>query len=154
MHGEWTAVATVHSERTDPADTDDWGAVVSSIVLDDRFGAEALTGLADFSHVEVIFFFDRLAERENYRDIRSPRGRADLPAVGVFADRGPRRPNRLGVTRCEIVSVDGTRLRVRGLDAVDGTAVLDLKPVLNAFTPAQVREPDWAALLMRDYWSR
>ncbi len=150
--GSWTAVGTVRSDRTDPADTDDWGQVVSTVVLEDRFGAEALVGLSDFSHAEIVFAFDRLEEREHYRDLRPARGRSDLPPVGVFADRGPRRPNRLGVTRCEIVSVDGRRLWVRGLDAVDGTPVLDIKPVMSAFTPVPVREPEWVARLMSNYW--
>lgn len=55
--------------------------------------------------------------------------------MGVFADRGPRRPNRIGATICEIVSAEGRRLRVRGLDAVTGTPVLDLQPVMLEFLP-------------------
>ena len=73
-------------------------------------------------------------------------------AVGVFADRGPRRPNRIGATICEIISAEGRQLRVRGLDAVDGTPVLDLKPVMREFLPAGVRQPAWAGRLMRDYF--
>lgn len=145
-------VGRVESARRDVADTDNWGGVVSEIVLDERFGDRALTGLADFSHVEVLFCFDQLDERPDYRAPRPSRGRADLPAVGVFADRGPRRPNRIGATICEIVRVEPARLTVRGLDAVDGTPVLDIKPVMREFLPTEVRQPAWVSALMSDYF--
>ena len=148
-----TPIGTVHSGRTDPQDSDHWRDVESVIMVEERFGDRSLTGLCDFSHVEVVFFFDRLAEREDYRRLSRPRGRPDLPEVGVFADRGPRRPNRIGCTICEIVSADGRELRVRGLDAVDGTPVLDLKPVMRQFIPARVQQPDWVDALMREYFT-
>jgi len=90
----------------------------------------------------------------DYRQPPRPRGRADLPEVGVFADRGPRRPNRIGCTTCEVVSVRGRELRVRGLDAVDGTPVLDIKPVMRQFLPGRIRQPEWVDRLMADYFSR
>lgn len=145
-------VGSVRSARRDPANSDHWGQVTSAIVIDERFGGNCLAGLAEFSHVEVLFVFDQARERDDYLQARSPRGRADLPAVGVFADRGPRRPNRIGATICEIISAEGRQLRVRGLDAVDGTPVLDLKPVMREFLPAGVRQPAWAGQLMRDYF--
>ena len=145
-------VGTVGNDRTDPGNSDHWGAVLSTILIDERFGEDCLAGLGDFSHVEVVFVFDRTTEREDYRERRPSRGRADLPAVGVFADRGPRRPNRIGCTICEVVSAAGRRLTVRGLDAVDGTPVLDVKPVMRAFVPASVRQPDWVDALMGDYF--
>ena len=147
-----TPIGTVHSHRTDPGNSDFWGDVVSSIVVDERFGPGSLVGLEEFSHVEVLYLFDKLAEREDYRTQRRPRGRDDLPPVGVFADRGPRRPNRIGATYCEVVSVDGAELRVRGLDAVDGTPVLDIKPALRPFVPNDVRQPAWVDALMADYF--
>jgi tRNA (adenine37-N6)-methyltransferase len=82
-----------------------------------------------------------------------PRGRADLPEVCVFADRGPRRPNRIGCTICEVVTVRGRELRVRGLDAVDGTPVLDIKPVIREFLPQHIRQPKWVDHLMAEYFS-
>ena len=147
-----SSVGSVRSARRDPANSDRWGQVLSTIVIDERFGQNCLAGLAEFSHVEVLFVFDRARERDDYREPRSPRGRADLPAVGVFADRGPRRPNRIGATICEIVSAEGRQLRVRGLDAVDGTPILDLKPVMLEFLPADVRQPPWVGQLMQDYF--
>jgi tRNA (Thr-GGU) A37 N-methylase len=84
---------------------------------------------------------------------RHPRGRQDLPAVGIFAQRARNRPNRLGVSVCELVAVDGRTVHVRGLDAIDGTPVLDLKPVLTAMRPpGEVTEPAWVEEIMRDYW--
>jgi tRNA-Thr(GGU) m(6)t(6)A37 methyltransferase TsaA len=146
-------VGAVYCGRTDPADSDHWGDVESVITVEERFGDHPFAGLAGFSHVEVIFFFDRLAERDDYRRPLRPRGRADLPEVGVFADRGPRRPNRIGCTVCEVVSAGGRELRVRGLDAVDGTPVLDIKPVHRQFLPGRVRQPAWVDALMRDYFA-
>lgn len=144
-------VGRVTSVRGDVADTDFWGGVVARIDLAPEYGDGALTGLGDFSHVEVIFVFDRVTPREHYRDTRPARGRADLPAVGVFAGRGPNRPNLLGVTICEVVEVGDTWLTVRGLDALDGTPVVDVKPVMATLLPSSVRQPAWVAELMRDY---
>jgi tRNA (adenine37-N6)-methyltransferase len=147
-----TPIGTVHSTRRDAADTDHWGRVVSTISIDDRFPADCLQGLEDFSHVEILFVFDQAQERTDYR-ARPPRGRADLPAVGVFADRGPRRPNRIGATICQLVSAAGRELTVRGLDAIDGTPVLDIKPVMTQFLPNDVRQPAWVGVLMADYFA-
>jgi tRNA (Thr-GGU) A37 N-methylase/SAM-dependent methyltransferase len=149
-----TPVGTVHNGRPDPGHSDHWGAVESTILIQSHLGDRTLTGLAGFSHVEVVFLLDRLPEREDYRQPLRPRGRTDLPAVGVFADRGPRRPNRIGCTICEVLSAHGQELRVRGLDAVDGTPVLDIKPVMREFLPGRVRQPEWAGRLMAEYFSR
>jgi len=134
---------------------DSWDREVAEIVLAPRFGPEALAGLADFSHLEVIFHFDRVPENEINTGARHPRGRTDWPLVGIFAQRGRNRPNRIGVSICRLLSVEGTRLKVRGLDAVDGTPVLDIKPVMTGFLPrGEIREPEWAGALMKDYWAR
>ena len=149
---EITPVGTVHNDRTDVQHTDNWGAVRSTITVDERFGDACLQGLDGFSHVEVLFVFDRLPERDDYREPRPYRGRADLPPMGVFADRGPRRPNRIGVTCCAIESVRGRELTVVGLDAVSGTPVIDLKPVMAEFQATGVRQPGWVSDLMSEYF--
>ncbi|MFN3862881.1 MAG: SAM-dependent methyltransferase [Erythrobacter sp.] len=133
---------------------DNWGSVEAVIALDaERFGPEALAGLDGFSHAEVIFLFDRVPDEKIETGARHPRGRKDWPLVGIFAQRGKNRPNRLGLTTCEIVAVKGTQLTVRGLDAVDGTPVLDIKPVMHGSAPrGDVHEPDWAGTIMQDYW--
>ncbi|MBM9440589.1 SAM-dependent methyltransferase [Actinacidiphila bryophytorum] len=149
---EVTPIGTVHNDRTDVQHTDNWGAVRSTITVDERFGDAALQGLEGFSHVEVLFVFDQLPERDDYREPRPYRGRADLPPVGVFADRGPRRPNRIGVTCCAVESVRGRELTVVGLDAVSGTPVIDVKPVMVEFQAVGVEQPQWVSELMADYF--
>lgn len=146
-------IGTVRNGRTDIAETDHWGDVPSTIVVDERFGDDCMQGLGEFSHVEVLFLFDQTTERDDCRP-RHPRGRSDLPAVGVFADRGPRRPNRIGLTTCRIMSVDGRRLEVTGLDAVSGTPVLDLKPAMVEFQPGALHQPEWVGRLMAEYFRR
>ena len=84
---------------------------------------------------------------------RHPRHNVAWPKVGIFAQRGKNRPNRIGVTVCRIVAVDGLSLEVEGLDAIDGTPVVDIKPVLSGFLPrGDVREPAWAGEIMETYW--
>lgn len=147
-----TPVGIVRNDRTDIQHTDNWGAVRSTITVDERFGETCLQGLEEFSHVEVLFVFDQFPAPDDNREPRPYRGRADLPPMGVFADRGPRRPNRLGVTRCAIESVRGRELTVVGLDAVSGTPVVDLKPVMVEFQAVDVRQPEWVSDLMSEYF--
>ncbi|MEZ5144188.1 MAG: TrmO family methyltransferase [Acidimicrobiales bacterium] len=87
------------------------------------------------------------------RVLRRPRGNEAWPEVGIFAQRAKDRPNRIGVTTCRVVAVDGAVLHVVGLDAVDGTPVLDIKPHMVEFGPrGEVHQPSWATELMRGYW--
>jgi tRNA (adenine37-N6)-methyltransferase len=133
---------------------DDWDNEVAVIRLADRFGPESLAGLDEFSHVEVVFRFHGIADDEVTTDARHPRNNPAWPKVGVFAQRASRRPNRLGVTVCHLVQVDGSHVHVRGLDAIDGTPVLDIKPVMAEFLPRdEIRQPAWSHELMRGYWS-
>ncbi len=148
-----TPIGVVRGGRDVPED-DDWGQSRARIDLDPaRFDAEALLGLDAFSHVEVVYVFDRVSDDQIVSGARHPRGNKAWPKVGIFAQRGKNRPNRIGVTVCDIVSVSGLSLEVRGLDAIDGTPVLDLKPVMAGFAPrGPHREPDWAREIMKDYW--
>ena len=146
-------IGVVHGPRTEAID-DDWGAVASTIELDgERFTPDVVAGLDAFSHVEVVFVFHGVDEGAVTLGARHPRGRRDWPAVGILAQRAKARPNRLVVTACELVGVDGLRLAVRGLDAIDGTPVLDVKPYMAEFAPrGTVRQPPWSTELMRGYW--
>lgn len=146
-------IGYVRGGRAEPID-DDWGSSRTKIELDERqFGADALAGLDAFSHAEIIFVFDRVAEEKVERGARHPRGRHDWPLTGIFAQRGKNRPNRLGVTVCRVLSAEGTRLLVEGLDAIDGTPVVDIKPVMREFLPrGEIRQPEWVAELMAAYW--
>ena len=107
-------------------------------------------GIGEFSHVEVVFFFDRVSKEEIKTSARYPRGRTDWPLIGIFAQRGKNRPNRLVVSRARIVRVDGLDLYVEGLDAVEGTPVVDLKPVMGEFEArGAIRRPGRATELMQ-----
>lgn len=150
---EVIAVGVVHSPRAEVRD-DDWGEVESRIVLAPHFEPDALDGIEDFSHAEILFHFDRVDPARIVSGARHPRNREDWPAVGIFAQRGKNRPNRLGSTVVRILRRDGNTLHVAGLDAVDGTPVLDIKPVMREFLPREdVRQPAWSRELMRQYWT-
>jgi tRNA (adenine37-N6)-methyltransferase len=148
-----TPVGVVRGGRTAPID-DDWDSIEAVIELDaDRFGPEVVAGLDEFSHLDVVFVFDRVAEDDVHLGARRPRGREDWPAVGIFAQRAKARPNRIGVSTCRLLAVDGLTLRVRGLDAIDGSPVLDVKPHVEEMGPREaVSEPSWMRELMRGYW--
>jgi len=148
-----TPIGVVRSPIHEPVD-DVWGGVTARIELDaSRFSQESLAGLDEFSHVEIVFVFDRVADSEIHLGARHPRGRQDWPKVGIFAQRGKNRPNRIGVTVCLLVSVWPLAIEVEGLDAIDGTPVLDIKPYLRQFGPrGEVHQPAWATELMAQYW--
>lgn len=133
---------------------DAWATVTSRVELDpDELDESATTGLDEFSHLDVVYLFDRVDPATVCRGARFPRGREDWGLVGILAQRAKDRPNRVGVSTCELVGVRGLELEVRGLDAVDGTPVLDVKPHMTGFEPrTSVREPSWARELMADYW--
>ncbi|GGR31640.1 tRNA (N6-threonylcarbamoyladenosine(37)-N6)-methyltransferase TrmO [Streptomyces cinereoruber] len=132
---------------------DEWGEVSAVIRLDERFEPDALAGLDSFSHVEVVYHFDRVPVEKVETGARHPRGNTDWPLVGIFAQRGKNRPNRLGVSRCRLLRVDGLDVHVQGLDAVDGTPVLDIKPYMAEFGPrGTTSQPEWATEIMREYY--
>ena len=136
------------------SDDDHWGGFVSRIELDTtRFDDEALAALDSFSHVLVVYHFHAVEPGSEETGARRPRGRADWPLVGIFAQRAKRRPNRIGVTTCRVVEVRGTVLTVEGLDAMEGTPVLDLKPHMVEFEPrGEVHQPAWSHELMTEYF--
>jgi len=146
-------IGVVRSARAEAID-DRWDEVAASIALDpNRFSPDALLGLDAFSHIEVIYYFHGAAAQREELGARRPRGRQDWPLVGIFAQRGKNRPNRLGVTTCRLLAVEGLSLRVKGLDAIEGSPVLDIKPYMSGFAPrGPLREPPWAKELMAGYW--
>lgn len=148
-----TAIGIVHNARTEVED-DHWGNVVSEIELDSNgFSTEALKELDAFSHIEVVFYFDRVLVENIYTSSRHPRNRKDWPSVGVFAQRVKSRPNLLGVSRCRLIKVEGLVLTVEGLDAIDNTPVIDIKPYLKEFGPrGPVTQPEWSTELMKQYF--
>ncbi|MER6046608.1 SAM-dependent methyltransferase [Streptomyces sp. NPDC001793] len=133
---------------------DDWGTERAIIRLDaDRFGPEAVAGLDAFSHLEVVYHFHRVPVDRIETGARHPRGNTDWPLAGIFAQRGKNRPNRLGISRCRLLDIDGLDLHVQGLDAIDDTPVLDIKPYMTEFSPqGTVTQPAWATEIMRHYY--
>ena len=131
---------------------DHWGAVVARLVLDPAVLDQASTdGLSEFSHIEVVFHFHQ--ETRIRRGAAHPRGNPAWPKAGVLAGHSPVRPNHLGVSVCALLEVAGLELTVRGLDAIDGTPILDIKPYTAEFQPAgPVREPPWMRELMAHYY--
>ncbi|MBP6013527.1 MAG: SAM-dependent methyltransferase [Alphaproteobacteria bacterium] len=148
-----TPIGIIKSPRVEPTD-DFWGDLISEIHLDkDQFTPEALFGLGDFSHAEILFLMHKVPPNEVEKGARHPRGRKDWPLVGIFGQRGKGRPNRIGLSRCTIQRVEGTVLTVRALDAIDGTPVLDIKPYMRELDPiGDLRQPAWSRELMRDYY--
>jgi tRNA-Thr(GGU) m(6)t(6)A37 methyltransferase TsaA len=146
-------IGIVSCPRTELID-DNWGSVDSAITLNPaELHDDAVLGLETFSHIEVVFYFHRVAQAEIERGARRPRGRADWPMVGILAQRAKSRPSLIGVSRCRLLSVDGLVLRVRGLDAVDQTPVLDIKPYMAEFQPiGEVVQPSWSREVMTDYY--
>lgn len=149
---ELNPVGRVRSPRIEVTD-DDWDGVVSEIELAPLFGPEALTGILEFSHIEVVYVFDQVVPEKIVTGTRRPRRNPAWPETGIFAQRGKNRPNRLGVSVARLLGCEGTVLKVQGLDAVDGSPVLDIKPVMREFLPRGVlRQPAWSHELMLGYW--
>jgi tRNA-Thr(GGU) m(6)t(6)A37 methyltransferase TsaA len=152
MKIEIEAIGHVEAGRS-RAEDDFWGGEEACIVLADRFDPDAIAGLDSFSHAEVLFHFDRVDPAKIVCGARHPRNNADWPAVGIFAQRGKNRPNQIGSTICRVLRCEGRRLHVAELDAIDGTPVLDIKPVMAEFLPRHaLRQPAWSHELMGDYW--
>ncbi|MEM9243956.1 MAG: SAM-dependent methyltransferase [Pseudomonadota bacterium] len=140
-------------ENTRDEITDDYWDDVSSIIRLDQSILEdsATMGLEMFSHIEVIFYMHKV--EKVMTGARHPRNNSNLPQVGVLAQRNKNRPNQLGVSYAKIIAVDGLTIRVNGLDAINGTPVLDIKPCIKAFLPKQsIKEPAWTDDIMRNYF--
>lgn len=136
------------------AEDDYWGGNVSEIELTSAFPPEALSGMETFSHVEVLFFFHLNKAEAPIALSRHPRNNPKWPETGIFAQRAKNRPNNLGSTICRVLSVRERVLTVGELDAVDGTPVLDLKPVMREFLPREATtQPAWVSELMASYWA-
>jgi tRNA-Thr(GGU) m(6)t(6)A37 methyltransferase TsaA len=149
---EMRSIGVVHASRS-AAQDDFWGEEQACIRLSEAFSAESLQGLAEFSHVEVLYVFHRVEPSKIVTGARHPRNNGAWPAVGIFAQRAKSRPNLIGSTICGVVRIEGNALYVPELDAIDGTPVLDLKPVMVEFLPRTVvRQPAWSHELMRKYW--
>lgn len=124
-----------------------WDEVISEIVISPEL-AEGLEGLEGFSHIQVLFWLHRIGRREGPPLKVHPRKRRDLPLVGLFATRSPNRPNSIGLTTVELLKREENMLTVRGLDALDGTPVLDIKPYIPGYDGQEgAKVPSWIGRL-------
>lgn len=145
-------IAYVNNNRKEIVD-DNWGSILSTIELAENINTSSLKGINEFSHLEIIFYFDKVSDHQIQYEARHPRNNQAYPEVGIFAQRGKNRPNKLGVTMVELVDVKERALIVKGLDAIDGTPIIDMKPVMKEFLPkGEVRQPNWSISLMENYW--
>lgn len=146
-------IAYVTNNRKDIED-DNWGSIISTIELVENMNESTLEGIQEFSHLEIIFYFDKVADEKIQYGARHPRNNKDYPKVGIFAQRGKNRPNKLGVTIVELLDINNKKLIVKGLDAIDRTPIIDIKPVMKEFLPkGEVKQPSWSISLMDRYWN-
>src|SRR5476651_2138228 len=135
-------IATVTNQRTTPTD-DFWGSTISEIALLEHIPEEALNSIETFSHLEIIYYFDKV-QKENIVFSGRPRGNPDYPNVGIFGQRKKDRPNQLGLCTVELLKHKGRSIFVKYLDAISGTPVLDIKPVFKEFgVRKEIVQPAW-----------
>lgn len=146
-----TPIGTVHTtvkEKTDQG----WGAVQSDIVIRPDL-KDGLTGLAQFSHIIVVTYLHEAEFIPEKHLVRRIRGRDDMPRLGIFCQRAKDRPNPIGITAVRLLGVSGDTVTVAGLDAIDGTPVLDIKPYNPAFDRRDdAVVPEWMDEIMREYF--
>ena len=144
-------VAWVKNSRITTLD-DDWGTIISDIILADDIPDSAFQHILDFSLLEIIYYFDKVKDDKKLY-VRRPRGNPEYPEMGIFAQRNKDRPNQIGLSTVELIWHRERSIGVRMLDAINGTPILDIKPVYREFRPAvDIRQPDWVADLMRKYF--
>jgi tRNA (adenine37-N6)-methyltransferase len=146
-------IGFAYNERHEVKD-DYWGEVLTKIILDSSLSEESLSEIESFSHLEIIFHFHMVDKNKIVTGARYPRNDETLPKVGVFAQRGKNRPNQLGLTTVRLIKREGRELSVAGLDCINGTPILDIKPVMSEFLPKEpIVQPKWTKDIMKNYWS-
>jgi tRNA (adenine37-N6)-methyltransferase len=144
-------IATITNKRDTPTD-DFWGDTISEITLLPHIPEEAFNGIEEFSHLEIIYYFDKPDKNKIVFSSR-PRGNPAWPNLGIFAQRKKDRPNHIGLCTVELIEHTAKTIKVKYLDAIDGTPVLDIKPVMKEFgLQGEFKQPAWVAELMADYW--
>lgn len=140
-------IGVVRSPVTEGVDKD-WGKVVSDIQVDIKW-APGLIGLDQFSHIIVVFYMHESSFTAAADLVRRPQGREDMPMIGIFAQRAKHRPNPIGITAVPLIKVLGNIITVKGLDAIDGTPVLDIKPYFPDYDRVEnPKVPEWVSRLM------
>lgn len=141
-------VSSPVAERVD----ENWGKIESKIKLDSVY-AGGLIGLNDFSHAIIVTYLHQARFQKEKHLQRRPRNLQEMPNVGIFSQRAKNRPNPIGITAVEIISVGEDYLDVKGLDAINGTPVLDIKPYYPHYDRIEnTKIPTWVDRLMKDYF--
>ncbi len=144
-------IGIVLNPRTDVID-DDWECITSTIIINDDIPSSSLIGIEDFSHLEIIYLFNKVVTTE-IKWVTYPRGNKNYPLRGIFAQRKKERPNLLGLSTVELIEVKENTLKVKYLDAINGTPILDIKPVFKEFEPkTRLKQAEWVNDLMKNYW--
>jgi len=152
MKIEMSPIAYVKNSRADIED-DNWGAIISEIILADDIATEALDGIETFSHLYIIFYMDKVLDEKAKAQSRHPRNNTALPKLGTYAQRNKNRPNKLGLTVVELLEKKDRVIKVKNLDAIDGTPILDIKPVMKEFqAKTEIQQPNWTKEIMKKYW--
>jgi tRNA-Thr(GGU) m(6)t(6)A37 methyltransferase TsaA len=145
------SIGTVKSPVTEGVDHN-WGSVISEIHINESL-VDGLQGLEAFSEIIIVFFMHKSTFHLDSDLVRRPQGRLDMPMVGIFAQRAKHRPNPIGISTVKLLEVSGNVLKVRGLDAIDGTPVLDIKPYYPEFDCRKdAVVPEWVSQLMKGYF--
>ena len=145
------SIATVKNSRTEPVD-DHWETIIAEIELADNIPTEAFNNISDFSHLEIIYYFDKV-KKENIVFSGRPRSNPNYPLIGIFGQRKKDRPNTIGLATVELLEHNARTIKVKFLDAIDGTPILDIKPVFKEFqAKGEIRQPAWVTELMKSYW--
>jgi len=147
---ECVIIGEVKSSVTEAVDMN-WGEMVSEIVLKPEY-APGLLGLGDFSHAMILTFLHEAKYDPDVHLRRHPQENMDNPLLGIFAQSARHRPNRIGVTACEIVEVTENSVKVRALDAINGTPVIDVKPYVPVYDRKDASIPEWMENMMKGYF--
>jgi tRNA-Thr(GGU) m(6)t(6)A37 methyltransferase TsaA len=140
------------SNKRETISDDFWGDTVSEITLANDIPDEVFENIELFSHLEIIYFFNKVAAGDIVYSGR-PRENPDYPLMGIFGQRKKNRPNRIGLCTVALVEHRGRSIFVKYLDAISGTPVLDIKPVIKEFgIKGELRQPEWVSDLMKQYW--
>lgn len=151
MELTFTPIAFVKNARINPID-DNWESVISEIELVSTIPIEAFENITEFSHLEIIYNFNKV-DTKNIIFSGRPRENPNYPIMGIFGQRKKDRPNRVGLSTVELLEQKGRILVVKYLDAIDGTPILDIKPVFKEYKlKGEFKQPVWVADLMKNYW--
>ncbi len=129
-----------------------WGEDISAIKIDEEY-TDGLTGLSDFSHIIVIYYLDKAKFELEKHLIRRPQNRDDMPLVGILSQRAKDRPNPIGITSVKLISVENNIITVKGLDAINNTPIIDIKPYYPQYDCKEnAIVPEWVTQLMKHYF--